>query len=63
MASMMNGPKEDETRPIVVEQKEELVYCMLIEEDEENNGEGEWYSGILQYLKDGTYPKSADKND
>ena len=25
--------------------------------------EGEWYSGILQYLKDETYPKSADKND
>ena len=25
--------------------------------------EGEWYSGILQYLKDETYPKSTDKND
>ena len=32
-------------------------------EDEEKNGEGEWYSDILQYLKDGTYLKSADKND
>ena len=63
MASMMDGPKENETRPIMVEQKEELAYCMLIEEDEEKNGEGEWYSGILQYLKDGTYPKSVDKND
>ena len=30
---------------------------------EEKNEEGEWYSDILQYLKDGTYPKSADKND
>ena len=36
---------------------------MTIEEDEENNGEGEWYSDILQYLKNGTYPESADKND
>ena len=47
MISMMDGPKEDETRPIVVEQ----------------NGEGEWYSDILQYLKDGIYPPSVDKND
>ena len=36
---------------------------MTIEEDEKKNGEGEWYSDILQYLKDGTYPKFADKND
>ena len=63
MASMMEGPKEDETRPIVVEQKEEPAYYMTIEEDEEKNGEGEWYSDILQYLKDGTYPKSAFQND
>ena len=63
MASMMDGPKEDEARPIVVEQMEESVYCMTIEEDGEKNGKGEWYSNILQYLKDGTYPKSADKND
>ena len=27
MASMMDGPKEDEARPIVVEKKEELAYC------------------------------------
>ena len=63
MASMMDGHKEDEARPIVVEQKEELAYCLSIEEGEEKNREGEWYSDILQYLKDGTYPKSADKND
>ena len=60
---MIDGLKEDEARPIVVEQKEEPTYCMTIEEDEEKNGEGEWNSNILQYLKDGTYPKSADKND
>ena len=36
---------------------------MTIEEDEKKNGEGEWYSDILQYLKDRTYPKSVDKND
>ena len=35
---------------------------MSIEEDEGMNREGEWYSDILQYLKDGTYPKSVDKN-
>ena len=63
MASMMDGPKENEARPIVVEQKEEPAYCMTIEEDKGKNGEGEWYSDILQYLKDGTYPPSADKND
>ena len=63
MASMMNGPKKDEARPIVVKQKEEPAYYMTIEEDEEKNGEGEWYSDTLQYLKDGTYPPSADKND
>ena len=63
MASMMDGPKEDEARPIVVEQKEKLAYCLWIEEDEENNGEGEWYLDILQYLKDRTYLNSADKND
>ena len=63
MASMMDGPKEDEARPIVVEQKEEPSYCISVEEDEEMNGEGEWYSDILQYLKDGTYLKAADKND
>ncbi|XP_075657410.1 uncharacterized protein LOC142627429 [Castanea sativa] len=63
MASMMDGPKEDEARPIVVEHKEEPAYCMSIEEDEEKNAECEWYSDILQYLKDGTYTNSADKND
>ena len=63
MASMMDGPKEDEAKPIVVEQKEEPAYCMTIEEDEEKNGEGEWYLDILRYLKDGAYPKSANKNN
>ena len=63
MASMMDGPKEDEARPIVVGQKEETAYCMTIEEDEEKNREGKWYLDTLQYLKDGTYPPSADKND
>ena len=43
----MDGLKEDEARPIVVKQKEEPAYCLTIEEDEENNGEGEWYSYIL----------------
>ena len=47
----------------MVEQKEEPAYCMSIEEDEEKNGEGEFYLDILQYLKDGTYPNSVDKND
>ena len=56
MAPMMVGPKEDEARKIVVE-----AYCMSIEEDEEKNGEGEWYLDILQYLKDGTYPKSVGR--
>ena len=60
---MMDRPKEDKTRPIVLEQKEELAYCMTIEEDEGKDGEGEWYLDILQYLKDGTYPLFADKND
>ena len=60
---MMDGPKEDKARPIVLGQKEEPAYCMTIEEDEEKNEEGEWYSDILQYLKDGTYPESVDKND
>ena len=63
MASMMDGPREDEARPVMVVQKEEPTYCMSIEEDEEKNGEGEWYSDILQYLKDGTYPRSAFQND
>ena len=63
MASMMDGPKEDEAQPIVMKQKEEPAFCMSIEEDKGMNEEGEWYSEILQYLKDGTYPKSADKND
>ena len=60
---MMDGPKEYEAKPIVVEQKEEPAYCMSIEEDEEKNREGEWYLDILQYLKGGTYPKSTGKND
>jgi len=47
MASMMDGPKEDEARPMVVEQTKELAYCLSIKEDEEKNGEGEWYSDIL----------------
>ena len=63
MASMMDGPKEDKAWPKGVEQKEELAYCMMIEGDKEINREGEWYSKILQYLKEGTYPKSIDKND
>ena len=62
MASMMDGPRENDAQLIVVEQKEEPAYCMLIEKDEGMNGEGEWYSGILQYLKDRTYPKSANNN-
>ena len=36
---------------------------MTIEEDKGKNEEGEWYSDILQYLKDGIYLKFADKND
>ena len=63
MEFMMDEPKEDKARPIVVEQKEEPAYCLLIEEDKEKNGEGERYSDILQYLKDRTYLKSTDKND
>ena len=63
MASMIDGPKEDEARPIVLEQKEKPAYCMIIEEDEEKNGEDKWYSNILQYLEDGTYPPSTNKND
>ena len=59
----MDGPKEDKAQPIEVEKKEEPAICMSIEEDKAMNGEGEWYSDILQYLKDGTYPKSTDKND
>ena len=39
MASMMDGPKEDEARPIVVEQKEEPAYCLTIEKDKGKNGE------------------------
>ena len=41
MASMMDGPRQDEVRPIVVEQKEEPTYCMSIKENEAMNGEGE----------------------
>ena len=41
MTSIIDGPKEDEARPIVLEQKEELAYCMIVEEDKEKNGEGE----------------------
>ena len=63
MASMMDGSKEDKARPIMLEQKEEPSYCMSIEEVEGKNREGEWYSNILQYLKDRTYPKFANKNN
>ncbi|XP_023920604.1 uncharacterized protein LOC112032100 [Quercus suber] len=41
MASMMDRPKEDEARLIVLEQKEKPAYCLIIEEDEGKNGEGE----------------------
>ena len=63
MASMMDGPMEDQARSIVVEQKEEPAYCMSIKGDEEINREVEWYSDILQYLKEGSYPKFVYKND
>ena len=63
LATMMDGPKKVQALPIVVEQKEELDYCMSIEGNEELNGEGEWYSSILLYLNIGTYPKSANKNN
>ena len=33
MASMMDGPKEDEARSIVLEQNKEPAYYMTIEED------------------------------
>ena len=35
MVSMMDGPKEDQAWPIVVEQKEEPAYCMSREGDRE----------------------------
>ena len=38
MASMMDGLKEAEARPIMLEQKEKPAYCMTIEEDEGKNG-------------------------
>ena len=47
MASMIDRPKEDEARSIVLEQKQEPTYCMTIKEDEGKNGEGKWYSDIL----------------
>ena len=47
MTSMMDGPKENEARPIVLKQKEELVYCMTIEGDKGKNKESEWYLDIL----------------
>ena len=47
MASMMDGPKEDEARPIMLEQKEEPEHCMTIKEDEGKDGEDKWYSDIL----------------
>ena len=53
MASMMDGPKEDEARLIVLEQKEEPAYCMTIEEDEEKNAEGEWYQTSYNSLRMG----------
>ena len=59
----MDELKEDQAQSIMVEQKEELAYCMSIKGGEEINREGEWYSNILQYLKEGTYSKSVDKND
>ena len=63
MASIIDRPKEDEARPIVMKQKEEPAYCMSIEEDKGMSGESEWYSDILQSLKDETYPPSTNKND
>ena len=36
MASMMDRPKEEEVKPIVLEQKEELAYYMTIEDEEKN---------------------------
>ena len=60
---MMDGPKEDKVRPIVLEWKEQPAYFITIEEDEEKNGEAKWYSDILQYLKNGTYLEFIDKND
>ncbi|XP_075656859.1 uncharacterized protein LOC142626972 [Castanea sativa] len=63
MTFIMDGPKEDEALSIAAKQKEEPAYCMSIEGDKEMNGEGEWYLDILQYLKDGTYLKTANKND
>ena len=41
MASMMDGPKEDEAKPILLEQKEKPAYCLSIKEDEGKNEEGE----------------------
>ena len=41
MTSMMDGLKEDEARPIMLEQKEEPAYFMTIKEDKGKNGEGE----------------------
>ena len=32
MASMMDRPKEEEVKPIVLEQKEELAYYITIED-------------------------------
>ena len=63
LTSMMDGPKEVQAQSMVVEQKEEPAYYMSIEGDKELNGEDRWYSDIFQYLKEGTYPKSANKND
>ena len=47
MASMIDGPKDDEARPIMEEQKEEPAYCMTIKGVEGKNEEDEWYSKIL----------------
>ncbi|MBY3556044.1 ribonuclease HI family protein, partial [Modestobacter lapidis] len=62
LASMVEVPEVGDVKPLVVECRNQPVYCCAI-----RNGEPEddhpWYHDIWIYLKEGEYPEGASHND
>ncbi|XP_058208175.1 uncharacterized protein LOC131321188 [Rhododendron vialii] len=62
LASMVEIPLGVKLRPIVIEQRETLVYQHVMVVDEPDDGHP-WYYDIWRFVERGEYPIEASKND
>ena len=62
LASMIEIPLGVKMRPLIIEQRDEPVYCNAITEEEEDE-ELPWYTDIQRYVERQEYPEGASEKD